>query len=166
MFELCKKEDVSELISITKSNSGFSGPLLAETHIKLGRLLAKYLPVDPKDTTVIAILRGGIFFDQGIYFELNCQFELFNPKNHPFVRPKTQNIIFVDSVINTGNTIKPFLGKNDFVACNVINENAVSLFSKQLFTVRISSNYFIGSSIKNQEGTRGPDTTMRLFNQI
>ena len=62
MFELCKKDDVSELISITKSNSGFSGPLLAETHIKLGRLLAIYLPVDPKDTTVIAILRGGIFF--------------------------------------------------------------------------------------------------------
>ena len=70
MFELEHTEEVSRLISITKSDSGISGPALANAHIYLGKLLAKHLPVEPNNTTVVAMMRGGMFFAQGIYFEL------------------------------------------------------------------------------------------------
>lgn len=52
------------------------------------------------------------------------------------------------------------------VACCVINENAVPLFEKQLYTVRVSANSFVGSAVKKQVRTAGPDTTMRLFNLL
>ena len=67
MFELEHTEQIKRLIEITKSNSGISGPELAKAHIELGRLLSAYLPVEPMDTTVVAMMRGGIFFAQGIY---------------------------------------------------------------------------------------------------
>lgn len=51
-------------------------------------------------------------------------------------------------------------------ACGVINENVVEKFKDQLYTIRVSQNSFVGSSTKIQKGERGPDTTMRLFNQI
>lgn len=35
-----------------------------------------------------------------------------------------------------------------------------------LYTVRVSSNSFVGSDIKKQTGNKGPDTTMRLFNML
>lgn len=166
MFELEKTPEVLRLIEITKSNSGISGPELAEAHIQLGRLLAKQVEVDPADTTVIALLRGGIFFAQGMYFELGCRFDVFDPKNGTFVRPTTKNVILVDSVINTGKTIADYITPGTFVACCVINEKAVPLFADKLFTVRVSQNSFIGSDVKKQQGKVGPDTTMRLFNQL
>lgn len=52
------------------------------------------------------------------------------------------------------------------IACCVINENAVHLFDEQLYAVRVSKNSFIGTDIGKQCGNVGPDTTMRLFNQI
>ena len=60
--------------------------------------------LDPQDTTVVAILRGGIFFGAGLYFALGCRFELYDPhpKHAEFVRPATKNVILADSVINTG----------------------------------------------------------------
>lgn len=166
MIELKKDKRVNELIQITKSNSDISGPTLAQAHIELGRLLAKEIKLDPKDTTVVAILRGGIFFAQGIYFELNCKFMTYDPKHEKFKIPQTKNVILVDSVINTGKTIKQIIKPGMFVACCVINENALETFDDNLYTVRVSKNSFIGSQIKKQEGSKGPDTTMRLFNQI
>ena len=166
MFELEKTQEILRLIDITKSNSGISGPALADAHIQLGRLLAKRIDVDPADTTVIAMLRGGIFFAQGIYFELGCRFDVFDPKHDVFVRPETKHVILVDSVINTGKTIASFVTPDTIVACCVINEKAVPLFDKELYTVRVSKNSFIGSDVKKQHGAVGPDTTMRLFNQL
>ena len=52
------------------------------------------------------------------------------------------------------------------VACCVINEKSVPLFDGQLYAVRVSKNSFVGSDTKVQKGNHGPDTTMRLFNQI
>ena len=52
------------------------------------------------------------------------------------------------------------------IASCVINEQAVSSFKNQLYTVRVSKNSFVGSNIKKQEGGKGPDTTMRLFNLL
>lgn len=166
MFELEKNTDIQSLVSITKSNSGISGPQLAEAHISLGKMLAESINVNPADTTVVAMMRGGIFFAQGIYFKLGCKFEVFDPKHQEYQRPNTKNVIIVDSVINTGKTIKGLLTPDDIVACCVINEKAVPLFQDRLFTVRVSKNSFVGSNVKQQNGSVGPDTTMRLFNQI
>ena len=63
MYELGKTEKVKELIAITKSDSGISGPRLAMAHIELGQLLAEQKEgFDPKDTTVVAMMSGGFFF--------------------------------------------------------------------------------------------------------
>ena len=77
-----------------------------------------------------------------------------------------QNVIIVDSVINTGKTIEDILDPDMYVACCVINENAVAKFEDRLYTVRVSKNSFVGAGVKKQAAGRGPDTTMRLFNQI
>lgn len=167
MFELNKTEDVSKLIAITKSNSGISGPELVKAHIALGEALGKKMTnFEPNDTTIVAILRGGIFFAEGLYFALGCKFQTYDPKHEDFIKPETKNIILVDSVINTGKSIANIYNKEMKVACCVINENAVPLFDENLYTVRVSKNSFVGQNVKKQEGKVGPDTTMRLFNQI
>lgn len=165
MYEIEKTERINRLIAITKSDSGISGPNLAKAHMELGRLLGeKMVQVNPRDTTVVAMLRGGIFFAEGIYFQLGCKFQTYDPKREAFVRPQTKNVILVDSVINTGKTIKDIFKENMFVACCVINENAISHFDEKLFTIRVSKNSFVGGNVHKQSGKVGPDTTMRLFN--
>ena len=49
-----------------------------------------------------------------------------------------------------------------FVACCVINEKAVSLFDKQLYTIRVSENSYVGSYVAQQVETQGPDTTIEI----
>lgn len=167
MFEVNKTDRINELISITKSDSGVSGPKLAKAHMELGKYLAQGFPqMNPEETTVVAMLRGGIFFAEGIYFQLGCKFQLYDPKREDFIRPETKNVIIVDSVINTGHTIKRILEPDMMIACCVINEQAVELFEEQLYTIRVSKNSFIGEKVCKQNGGVGPDTTMRLFNQI
>ena len=166
MFELEKSPEVQRLIQITKSNSGISGPDLARAHMKLGQLLATQMDFVPKDTTIVAIMRGGLFFAEGIYFQLGCKFQIYDPKHGEFQRPETSNVILVDAVINTGKTIHKILEPDMVIACCVIHEEAVALFEKHLYTVRVSRNSFIGTNIKTQSGTIGPDTTLRLFNMI
>ena len=165
MFELEKTDVVKELIAITKSDSGISGPKLAKAHMELGRLVAENMPkLDPEDTTIVAMMRGGIFFAEGMYFSLGCKFETYDPKHEDFKRPNTKNIVIVDSVINTGKTILDILTPDMYVACCVINEKAVSTFERQLYTARVSKNSYVGTEVKKQVGNAGPDTTMRLFN--
>lgn len=167
MFELEKDDHVNSLIEITKSNSGISGPTLAKAHMELGGLLADKLPdMKPADTTIVAILRGGIFFAEGMYFKMGCRFETYDPKNGLFHRPESKHVILVDSVINTGRTIEKILDENMLIACCVASERAAALLGDQLYTIRVSHNSFEGAAVSVQKGTVGPDTTMRLFNQI
>lgn len=167
MFELYKTEEINRLISITKSDSGVSGPELAKAHIKLGTAMGSQITgLNPEDTTIIAMLRGGIFFAEGMYFAMGCKFQTYDPKHEEFVRPETRNVILVDSVINTGKTILEILDRDMKVACCVINEKVVPVFDDFLYTVRVSPNSFVGKGVKKQEGKVGPDTTMRLFNQL
>lgn len=167
MFELKKTEEINKLIALTKSDSGISGPELAKAHIKLGMEMGRQIKdLIPKDTTIVAMLRGGIFFAVGMYFSMGCKFQTYDPKHERFVKPETKNIILVDSVINTGKTILEILDPDMKVACCVINEQVVPVFSDFLYTVRVSKNSFVGKNVKRQEGKVGPDTTMRLFNQL
>lgn len=92
--------------------------------------------------------------------------QTFAPKREKFIRPATKNVILVDSVINTGKTIKKIIEPDMFVACCVINEQAVALFDSLLYTIRVSKNSFVGTNIMQQNGNVGPDTTMRLFNLL
>lgn len=166
MFELEKTDEVRRLIQITKSDSGISGPELVKAHIRLGEILGRCIELTPLDTTIVAMMRGGIFFAQGIYMTLGCRFQTYDPKNETFVRPATKNILLVDSVINTGKTIREIMNPDMKIACCIINENAIEYFTEQLYTVRVSGNSYVGSEVKKQSGAVGPDTTMRLFNQI
>ena len=167
MFELNKTEEVNRLIAITKSNSGISGPELVKTHITLGKLLGEaFSDLKPEETTIVAMLRGGLFFAEGIYFKLGCKFQVYNPRTDEFIRPETKNVILVDSVINTGKTILKILEPDMYVACCVINQKAVPTFDEQLYTVRVSENSYVGADVSKQSGNKGPDTTMRLFNLI
>ena len=107
MFEIKKDEKIEKLIAITKSDSGISGPLLTEAHVELGRALGEQIKERfSHDTTVVAVLRGGIFMAMGLYYALGCRFDVYDPKKDKFIRPKTKNVILVDSVINTGKTIE------------------------------------------------------------
>ena len=167
MFELEKTKEINNLISITKSDSGISGPELAKAHIKLGMALGNQITgLVPEDTTIVAMLRGGIFFAEGMYFAIGCKFQTYDPKHEQFVRPETKRVILVDSVINTGKTLLEILDPGMEVACCVINEQAVSMFDDFLYTVRVSKNSFVGKNVSKQVGNVGPDTTMRLFNQL
>ena len=167
MFEISKTKEIQHLITITKSDSGVSGPELVKAHIALGEALGKQMSsFKPEETTIVAMLRGGIFFAEGMYFAMKCRLQTFDPKHEMFARPDTKNVILVDSVINTGKTIMDILDKDMTVACCVINEKAVSKFADQLYTIRVSRNSFVGSNVRKQEGKVGPDTTMRLFNQL
>lgn len=166
MFELKKTDAVRNLIAITKSNSGVSGPELAKAHIQLGQLLAQKMTFPPDDTTIVALMRGGMFFAAGMYFQMGCKFQIYQPKYERFIRPSTEKVILVDAVINTGKTIAEILEPDMTVACCVIHEAAVERFANQLYTVRVSTNSFVGSNTKVQSGTKGPDTTMRLFNLL
>ena len=166
MFELTRNDEIQKLINVTKSDSGISGPDLAEAHIKLGRMLSREIHFPPEDTTVVAVMRGGLFFAEGMYLEMGCKFETYDPKHQEFIRPQTKHVIVVDSVINTGETIQNILEPDMTVACCVINANAVRLFENQLYTVRVSQNSFVGGNTSKQSNGIGPDTTMRLFNQL
>lgn len=164
-------DQTKSLIEKTKSTSGISGPELAMAHMMLGRKIGRIIKYDMPDITkentiVVAILRGGMFFAEGIYFELGCQFEVLDPKEDDIKLPDAKNVILVDSVINTGKTIKEMLRPGVITACVVINEKAVSDFADSLYAVRVSKNSYVGEAVKKQEGNKGPDTTMRLFNQI
>lgn len=166
MFLIKKNRKIKKYIKITKSNSGVSGPLLCRAHIQLGIELAKNIKINPEDTTVVAIMRGGIFFAQGIYFELGCKFCVYNPKIEEYHRPNTKYVILVDSVINTGKSILPLIDENTIVACNVINDKAVERLCDKLYAIRVSNNSYVGKDVKIQDGKIGPDTTSRLFNLI
>ncbi len=167
MYKLARNNEVEHFIALTKSDSGVSGVELAKAHLRLGELLGEKMSHFPaSDTTVVAILRGGIFFAEGLYFQLGCRFEIYHPKCEKFIRPDTRYVILADSVIHTGKTIRKIWEQDMTVACCVINENAVPFFERQLYTVRISKNSFYGSNRKKQVGNLGPDTTMRLFHQL
>lgn len=166
MFELEKTREVRRLIQITKSDSGVSGPELAGAHIKLGRLLAAQMDFEPRETTVVAIMRGGMFFAQGLYFQLGCRFQLYDPKRETFQRPDTPHIILADAVINTGETIRRILEPDMTAACCVIHEKAAAELAEHLYAVRVSGNSFVGANVREQSGGAGPDTTLRLFNLL
>ena len=77
MYELKRDEEVERLIAMTKSDSGVCGPRLVEAHRELGRALGAQIgqlgQFEPEETTVVAVLRGGIFRSEEHTSELQSQ---------------------------------------------------------------------------------------------
>lgn len=173
-----KIDNLEDLIEKTKSNSGISGNELANTHFKLGEILGETLKssIDENKTTIVSILRGGLFISNGIYSKFNGHYQLYNDKTDKDFGIENKNdetIILIDSVINSGNTILKLIDKieknniNIIIIAVVIQEKALKKLDKyQILTIRTSKNKFIGVKVKKQTGNKGPDTSDRLFNML
>lgn len=173
-----KIDNLEDLIEKTKSNSGISGNELANTHFKLGEILGETLKssIDENKTTIVSILRGGLFISNGIYSKFNGHYQLYNDKTDKDFGIENKNdetIILIDSVINSGNTILKLIDKieknniNIIIIAVVIQEEALKKLDKyQILTIRTSKNKFIGAKVKKQTGNKGPDTSDRLFNML
>lgn len=191
VVELAQKYPLKNLINQTRIKN-ISSIELSKIHHELGKFLAmeilglqtlktrqeilstgkieqiKYY--DDNNFVIIAILRAGLFMAEGVR-------EIFHKAN--FILSKSvndikdneylnnKNIIFVDSVINTGDTIKEYLNYLEdktnkiYVATNVIYRPTIEKLSKfdvDIFTIRISDNTY--------KGQWESDTGNRLFNII
>lgn len=91
---------------------------------------------------------------------MGCRFGLYDPKHEEVVRPGTKHVILVDSVINTGRTLRKVWDSGVYAACCAVNERAVAMFRERLFAVRVSG------KVRRQVGKVGPDTTLRLFHLL
>lgn len=170
------EEDLRD-ISICKSNSGINGSRLAAAHLRLGqRLGSKLATMYPsKNTAVLVLERGGRFFGDGLYSSFGGVFFPYNPSKDTMPEISQQRVVIVDSVINTGKSIKAMIDllKNDnpsreiVIASNVIQQSAIELLSDyKVFVVRSSTNSFVGKRQAVQIGNNGPDTADRLYNII
>lgn len=164
-------------VNICKSNSRINGNLLASAHfrlgLKIGERLSDFFP--SQNTALMVLERGGRFFGDGIYCSFGGVFYSYNPSKEQLPILSQERIIIVDSVINTGKSIKRIIseiesnnsGAEIIIVSNVIQENAIKLFSShKVIGVRSSVNSFVGKNQPKQIGKTGPDTADRLFNLI
>ena len=164
-------------ILICKSNSGINGSRLAAAHINLGRILGQVINkcIPSFNTSVLVLERGGRFFGDGVYSSFGGVFYSYNPKMEQLPDIKSNIILVVDSVINTGksilNVVTELKRQNPnveiIIISNVIQRKALNLLQDyKIFAIRTSDNSFVGSKQIIQKGGQGPDTADRLFNHI
>lgn len=170
-------EEVQDDIAICKSNSGISGSRLAAAHVRLGEKIGKRISTvfPEKNMSILVLERGGRFFGDGVYMGAGGIFYSMNPKIDDTPAIKSERVVIVDSVINTGKSIMRIIeeikknnpGIDVVIAANVIQSEAVELFKDYLvFVTRLSENSFVGVNQSKQTGKTGPDTADRLFNLI
>lgn len=171
------EEEVTREIAICKSSSGINGSRLALAHFNLGvRIGERIKDVFPsRNTAVLVLERGGRFFGDGVYIGFGGQLFPYNPKKDACPVPNSNQIVIVDSVINTGKSTLSLIEKlrannsqaQFCIVSNVIQEEALSkLQDYTVYAVRLSANKFVGKRQHKQLGNVGPDTADRLFNLI
>lgn len=192
MIEILQNNEyLNSLINICKSNSGYTGAKLRQSHYELGKYLALNSTIldYKKKSTIISLARAGLPFSFGIADVLDSSLLVLDEKDsklwankldscNEFIKKNmsvidNRNIIIVDAVIHTGKTlcavakeVMPY-AKQIIIATNVIQNNAINLFNDyRLYAVRSSFNSFKGKKILSQIGEKGPDTGDRLFNTI
>lgn len=169
--------DISNDIAICKSNSAVNGAPLADTHIKLGKMIGKAMReiIPHIDSSVIVLERGGRFFGDGVYIGFGGTFYSYNPKKDSLPDIQQGVAVIVDSVINTGKSILDMIEKlkqrnpeiEIVIVSNVIQEDTINRFKDyKVFAIRTSTNSFVGSRQSTQKNGKGPDTADRLFNYI
>ena len=172
-----ERSDITEYISVCRSDSGINGARLANAHFRLGQILGQkikeFLPDD--DTAILVLERGGRFFGDGLYTTFGGTFYRYNSTETELPNIYQDNVIITDSVVNTGRSVLSTVDKlkqsapdiEIFVAANVVQRKALELLRDyKIFTVRTSDNYFVGSRQTEQRNGKGPDTADRLFNYI
>lgn len=171
------EESVAQDIAICKSSSGVNGSRLAQAHFNLGFQLGCHIrQVFPnKNIPVFVLERGGRFFGDGLYIGFGGRLYPFDPKKDALPKIKSNLVLIVDSVINTGESTLKLIEKlrtNDYtvqvcLATNVIQTDALPKIKEYpLFAIRVSDNKFVGKRQKRQLGNAGPDTADRLFNLL
>ena len=124
---------------------------------------------------MLVLERGGRFFGDGLYIGFGGQLYPYNPKKDILPELRSNLLLIVDSVINTGDSILQLIDKlketypemQVCLATNVIQKEAISkLKDYALFAIRVSDNKFIGKRQRVQIGNSGPDTADRLFNLL
>ncbi|GHU39512.1 hypothetical protein FACS1894190_04520 [Spirochaetia bacterium] len=182
-LDISKNIYANTLIDKCKSDSHINGVELRNVHYRLGCMLAHQIAVDLNNraVTVIIIMRAGLCFGMGISNELeNIGIKpqiLFYFDNNQWEKEKSNclqalnnDILIVDSVINSGNSIIKFAqgilnNQKILFATNVISENALKKFyDRNIYAVRKSNHSFIGSKNNIVINNNGPDTGDRLFN--
>ena len=171
---------INEEIRITKSNSSAMGAALRKAHYYLGQKLSEvYKEYFSENDVVVCIMRAGLPFTYGFIDTLDCTCLFYDDKkdNTFFLDNKeileNKNVIFIDAVINTGKSLLETIKssglreENIKIVTNVLCDKAIESFNDySLFTVRVSSNSFIGSKVKVQKDNKGPDTGDRLFRTL
>lgn len=169
---IIQNTDILNLIEKSRDPK-VSGVELSKVHMELGNIIGKGLSEDTSintgNTTIITLMRAGLFFAYSVW-------EHF--PQAPFI-PVTKvedldkydmylnnrDIIIIDTVINSGKTIKPIIKRLEdnnnsiSIALNVIPEKTVPTFYKyNIHAIRSSTNSY--------KGTKGNDTGNRLFNTV
>lgn len=179
----CSQLPLAEpFIQLSKSDSFADGAQLRNAHYQLGKILASTISnsLSSNSITIVILMRAGLCFGMGIADELEVSgkntsvlfyynMEQWAKEINNYPKISENQIILVDSVINTGKTI---LNLADSVPCletifaaNVVSEKALPLFeNRRVFAVRVSRHSFIGSKTKFIGNNRGPDTGDRLYN--
>lgn len=169
-------EQIAELISICKSDSGSMGTKLRNAHYELGkRLVQNYKNLFSSQCCIISFMRSAIPFSFGLAEILDCPILFYDSKDSDFFdRNKeivnNKHVLFVDAVINTGKGMLDAISqsrassKDIKILSNVLCDKAIEKFtSYEVFTVRVSKNSFKGEKVLKQIGNKGPDTGDRLF---
>ncbi len=173
----------SQLIESCKSAHMLKGYPLRHAHYNLGLRIAPMIAdgVSVKRSfAVIAMMRAGFFFAQGIADKL--EMDGYDVSLLPIQggviseedlnRIKTRDALFVDAVINSGKSILALLSQLPSssvikIATTVIPEKSIATFTEyELFAIRTSENQYKGAKVDHIANGKGPDTGDRLFNTL
>jgi hypoxanthine-guanine phosphoribosyltransferase len=183
-LDIEKNSNLESFIAVCKSDSHINGLQLRKAHYELGKILASEIANNLSDNsiTIIIMMRAGLCFGMGIadkLEQLNMKTsilfyyseEQWDKEKNNYAQMLENDIILVDAVVNTGDSIIKFAqtienNRNIYFATNIISRIAVDKFEdKSLYAIRISEKNFKGSKISIVKDGKGPDTGDRLFTQ-
>jgi uracil phosphoribosyltransferase len=188
-----ENENIFKILNTKSRISTLSTVELSDIHRKLGELLSYKLleefkikeieinhvqgkrvgyDLDSKERfLIIVLMRGGLYVAEGFknIFDNKYNFEMINSSDEiERIRRENDinntNIIIIDSVINTGNSIKEIVDlfpndKKIYIISLVMQEKAQAIFQGYqnliFYISRLSSNFYIGKG--------NIDTGNRLF---
>lgn len=188
-----ENENIFKILNTKSRISTLSTVELSEIHKKLGELLSYKLleefkikeieidhvqgkkigyDLDSKEMfLIIVLMRGGLYVAEGFknIFDNKYNFEMINSVDEIERIKETydienNNIVIIDSVINTGKSIKEIVdlfpnNKKIYIVSLVMQENAKKIFidytNLVFYISRLSKNFYIGKG--------NIDTGNRLF---
>lgn len=176
----------ASLMEACKSTSGITGKKLRSAHYQLGQRMGVELLNGPiKGVTqccILIMMRAGLPFGTGIADSLENG---HNKIEVHFIHNDTvgnntksaladKQIILVDAVVNSGNSVKRVLNQlskaeqtKTIIATTVIPTQIDDSFSDfQLFSIRKSENSYKGAKVSTVKDGLGPDTGDRLFGTL